>query len=833
MVMRVDGGACPVSFPNKIRRVLAALLLLLTAVSSQLDARTPLPVTPESSVSRTRFAERELAVSPDGRWVAYVTVSPQIEANHNQWDLMIASLAEDSGKPREVRSVLRTVSPAYFANTKWTGKVNSPMSHIAWLDDSRSLVFARQPAWDRDASEICLVDIVHGSVQVLYSSSGSIQEMSLSEDGQAAALFIVQPQDSAQKADMEENGFSVDKRLFITQLVTRNWTTPTRQILIVTNLRSGPPKEQWVEEYRAGGVLQRLSTYEPRVSLSPDGGSLVYTRAAKALRAEWEGTRQFQQSYNDRSWTRPYDAGLNQELTLYTVKTSKKRLAFDHPNVIFERVAWSDDSKWFAVHGPAPLSGRSKATSSSEATAPGLYSVEVSGLAVREVADAAHARYMDDPYARTGTGEVLAWTDKGTRISLRTGATSLATLLLSDGKWRAETSADLQTIEAPYWFGEMRSGRLGTVARLESGEIPPNVYFWRKGKEPSLPSQVTEVSPWLRDLTFGKIETVSLTNKYGAASRAYLVTPPGFSSSRSYPAVLMLKDWTEMFIMDGQWYSTSFPVQALASSGMVVFLIGAPGWQQEPRVGPGAMGYNFNEMATVEAALEELARRKYVDLKRIGISGFSVTSWQTTFILTNSDFPFAAASTGDGFNLNYTSYAVQNLHGNPESWDMGRAFDYMFGGPPYGRTLKNWLEFSPAFNTVKVRAPVLAESCYSDLNAAPALEWFTALHKLGKPVDLYMYPDGQHLLQRPRERVASLRLNLEWFRFWLQGSSGVPPSYDPERFDRWDKLRERHQENLRAIEQGKDPVEEYQDELRKGGWLPTAEHQRPEEHAGD
>jgi hypothetical protein len=135
--------------------------------------------------------------------------------------------------------------------------------------------------------------------------------------------------------------------------------------------------------------------------------------------------------------------------------------------------------------------------------------------------------------------------------------------------------------------------------------------------------------------------------------------------------------------------------------------------------------------------------------------------------------------------------------------------DELFGGPPFGKTRKNWLDFAPSFNTSKVRSPVLAEACGSSIVSAPAFEWFTALHKLGKPVELYMYPNGQHQLQTPRERVASLRLNADWFRFWLQEYESAAPDYDRGRFERWRELRKLQRENEEALSEGLDPTEEY------------------------
>jgi hypothetical protein len=90
-----------------------------------------------------------------------------------------------------------------------------------------------------------------------------------------------------------------------------------------------------------------------------------------------------------------------------------------------------------------------------------------------------------------------------------------------------------------------------------------------------------------------------------------------------------------------------------------------------------------------------------------------------------------------------------------------------------------------------------------------AYEFFAALSRQGKPVELYWYPKGEHALDTPFERMASLQRNVDWFRFWLQGYEGQAPSYDPEQYHRWRKLREQQLWNDRVRAQGKDPSTEF------------------------
>src|SRR5579863_2459838 len=190
-------------------------------------------------------------------------------------------------------------------------------------------------------------------------------------------------------------------------------------------------------------------------------------------------------------------------------------------------------------------------------------------------------------------------------------------------------------------------------------------------------------------------------------------------------------------------------------------------------------------MAMIESGVAFLDQRGIVDKKLVGIVGFSRTSWYVDFMLTHSEFKFAAASSADSGLYNYGGYWVWNARGIEEESETE------MGGAPYGETLENWLKYAPAFNANRVSAPLLMEyTKETSFGPVAAYEFFTALHRQGKPVELFYYPRGEHELDTPRERVASLRRNVDWFRFWMQDYQGHPPSYDPSQYLRWRELHD-------------------------------------------
>jgi hypothetical protein len=127
-----------------------------------------------------------------------------------------------------------------------------------------------------------------------------------------------------------------------------------------------------------------------------------------------------------------------------------------------------------------------------------------------------------------------------------------------------------------------------------------------------------------------------------------------------------------------------------------------------------------------------------------------------------------------------------------------RQWDSMYGGPPYGKSLQNWLDYSISFNLDKFHAPLLMEVMgygkkYDNPDAPPdnvAMhnEIFVGLTQLHKPVEYYYYPNEEHQPEHPQARIASLQRNVDWFRFWLQGYERPNPE-DPDQYKRWERLR--------------------------------------------
>jgi hypothetical protein len=384
------------------------------------------------------------------------------------------------------------------------------------------------------------------------------------------------------------------------------------------------------------------------------------------------------------------------------------------------------------------------------------------------------------------------------------------------------SDADLRLLE---WNTE--TGNLACdVSRIDSfnGKNTPKVYFRKSGgtwlpasapKEtaaPSLPdiildegmntpphvvaidppsgrkSLVMDLNPQFQNLALARVEEITWRDAHGIEVKGGLYWPPDYVEGKKYPVVIQNHGWiTNKFWMDGP-FTTAFAAQALAGKGFFVLQASDPDWhilvtsKEAPRA-----------MASYEGAIDYLDRRGLIDRTRVGITGFSRTFWYVTYALTHSKRHFAAAALADGVDYSYFQYVATS------NWQPGLAgeSDQVYGGPPYGKSMSQWLKQSPAFLLDKIETPLRVQALGPGSGSVLFdWHWYTGLAHLGKPVEMIYIPEGTHVLEKPWERMTSQQGNVDWFCFWLKGEEDPDPE-KAEQYKRWRELRK-----LQARNQG-------------------------------
>jgi hypothetical protein len=707
-------------------------------------------------VRTKRVYRGQVELSPNGREVAYIIKAPSIDENKNEFEVYLRAISVPGGR----------------SNGRLIYKSDVALDGLKWIRNPARLILLEQRA---QAGRIILLDPQTGRREVLAGAEG-LSSFSVDAEGQNVVYSVnVNKEAKAARHQAEEYGFPI---IFGKGAEPEERGMQSSLLFLVKRYRNTrtmrtPLYLRWSNER----VPATFSSAQA-LSLSPNGTFLTFEFQSGRIPEAWKPNPYTK--FCERA------AAVPMTLAIADLSTQTLRVAFDAPSAGFGLpTVWAADGRAFTVVALSPAASVLGEKDRKAGFHDGiqfehythLFSVDVKSLETNQVIQHPANWYQN------GT---LFWEKASGRMLVQETSGSYGWFVPGNPGWHRQSELRL-----PFGPVELGSGvflsRVNAssdgrkvVGVLENVRTPPDLFIQDLGSSGT--SVLTDLNPEYRNLKLGGIENVEWTDDLGFHSTGYLIKPVGFEPGKVYPLIIMVKGWGNFFLADTH-FQTAFPPQPLAGAGFLVLMANVLPLDQIPGGYVGKMGEAYQFIAMVKGAVRYLCQRGSVDPTRVGLIGFSSTSWQTDFMITHSDFPFAAVSSADSGIRNYGSYWLLN------SKYLMNDYEDVLGGPPYGNTLENTLRFTPAFNAHNLRSPLLMEYTGFPGDLTGNMEFFIALKRQGTPVEMFSYPTGEHDLDTPKQRIASLQRNVDWFRFWMQGIEGAAPPYDPEQFLRWDRLK--------------------------------------------
>ncbi len=345
-----------------------------------------------------------------------------------------------------------------------------------------------------------------------------------------------------------------------------------------------------------------------------------------------------------------------------------------------------------------------------------------------------------------------------------------------DGQWSAVASAESGAKAPALTEGSNTSNLPFSVQVHEGLNEPPKLEAINKATNQAV--ELWNPNPQFNDMCWGEASVFHWKDQNGYQWSGGLIRPVDYVPGKRYPLVIQMYTFHDReFLTDGM-APTAMPARAIASAGM--FYLQA---SKQP-------GHTWDQHETqvhldgVLSAIDALDAQGLIDPHRVGIIGFSFTTWYAENELVKAPDRFAVATLAEGADNSYSQYLFWGIS-NPQLREQMEAIN---GGPPFGVGLDRWIKNAPAFHLNQVQTPVRIEAMTPG-SLIGEWELYASLYLQHKPVDLIYYPEGQHQLQRPLERLASAQGNVDWFRFWLQNYERPNPE-DPDQYKRWEHLRE-------------------------------------------
>lgn len=267
-----------------------------------------------------------------------------------------------------------------------------------------------------------------------------------------------------------------------------------------------------------------------------------------------------------------------------------------------------------------------------------------------------------------------------------------------------------------------------------------------------------QVADWPRPVT----ELIEWTSRDGTAIEGVVIKPHDFEPGRRYPLLVIIHGGPAAVAMPQRVHGYVYPVVQWLAKGAVVLL---PNYRGSTGYGEAFRRLNVRNLGVGDAwdvlsGVDHLVAQRVADPERLGAMGWSQGGYISAFLATTSD-RFRAISVGAGIS-NWTTYYV-NTDVHPFTRHYLEATPWEDPGI-YAKT-------SPMHYIREAKTPTLIQHGEYDRRVPipNAYELFQGLEDVGVEVRLVVYKGFGHGIDKPKERLAAVWHNWQWFAKHLWG----------------------------------------------------------------
>ena len=296
-------------------------------------------------------------------------------------------------------------------------------------------------------------------------------------------------------------------------------------------------------------------------------------------------------------------------------------------------------------------------------------------------------------------------------------------------------------------------GRKGIAVLATSPTHPPEIFRLGDGLA------LSDHNRALREqIAWAKVRGIDVTSKDGTRIGVMLYEPPGKKLGKPLPTIAFIHGGP--FEQDA--YDFDWKAQAFAAAG---YLVVQPNYR-----GSSGRGADFSRtlyvkwadgVQDIHAVMDYLVAEGLSDPRRLGIGGWSNGGIYTTYTIA-TDTRFRAAVSGAGQANVLTGYGTdQYIHD----------YEGELGKPWVEEDLALYLELSfPFLHADRIQTPTLFLCGEKDFNV-PLInseQMYMALRSLGIPTELVIYPGQYHSLSVPSYQEDLMVRWIAWYDAYLK-----------------------------------------------------------------
>jgi dipeptidyl aminopeptidase/acylaminoacyl peptidase len=282
------------------------------------------------------------------------------------------------------------------------------------------------------------------------------------------------------------------------------------------------------------------------------------------------------------------------------------------------------------------------------------------------------------------------------------------------------------------------------------------------GKTGETLKQVTNMSGQIKDWKVPVSEVISWNSKDGAEIEGVLSKPKDFDPKKKYPLLLVIHGGPTGIDRPEPLPGSVYPISHWCEKGALVLRVnyrGSAGYGEKFR-SLNFRNLGVGDMWDVMSGVDHLDKKGMIDTTRMGCMGWSQGGYISAFLTTNTN-RFKAISVGAGIS-NWVTYYV-----NTDITPFTRQY---LQTTPWA-DMNIYLKTSPMTNINKAATPTLIQHGEFDrrVPVPNAYELYRGLQDRSVPSKLIVYKGFGHGINKPKERLAAIWHNWQWFNHYVFG----------------------------------------------------------------
>ncbi|WP_421796579.1 S9 family peptidase [Haliscomenobacter sp.] len=280
------------------------------------------------------------------------------------------------------------------------------------------------------------------------------------------------------------------------------------------------------------------------------------------------------------------------------------------------------------------------------------------------------------------------------------------------------------------------------------------------------PVQITQMSKQIAGWKTALSEVIRWKSKDGAEIEGVLHKPQNYDPAKKYPLLVMIHGGPTGIDLPQPVPGSVYPVIQWLEKGALVLRVnyrGSAGYGEKFR-SLNVRNLGVGDMWDVMSGVDHLIAKGMVDENRMGCMGWSQGGYISAFLTTNTD-RFKAISVGAGISNWMTYYVNTDIHPFTRQYLQATPWS---DPEIYQKT-------SPMTNIRNAKTPTLIQHGEFDRRVplANAYELLQGLQDNRVPAKLVVYKGFGHGITKPKERLAAMWHNWEWFNKYLWGEDVV------------------------------------------------------------